>query len=315
MPSLESTLVVNFTLPKTGLFGRKWETASISIGDDGEIYHLCRETVSLRDNSGMFALTKTDQHHYRLQIWKDDKISSHELGAYNQPFSDYQPLGKASGILVGARCSHYPDGTSDKNAIIYDFEKKQVTQKLTLGDGIQSVQTTASGKIWCSFFDEGTRGKNGWDRFNGPEPLGASGLVAYDTNGNKLYEYAAPANDSTDLSILDCYALNVIGEDVWLCPYTDFPLIKISENGTINWWQTPKAAHRSVAFAIGNDEALFLAKDKLILLKLDSDNKSHILQEFTYSALPQKCTVVAGRNKNIYLFSDTSVYQIAWPHV
>ena len=315
MPNLEPILIVDFKLPKTGLFGHKWETASISIGNDGALYHLCRETVSLRDKSGMFALTKTDQHPYRLQIWKDGKISEHELGDYRQPFYHYQHIGKASGILINARCSHYPNGTSDKNAVIYDFEKKQVTQELTLGDGIQSVQATTSGKIWCSFFDEGIFGNFGWGQPNGPEPLGASGLVAYDTNGNKLYEYAPPANDSADLSISDCYALNVVAEDAWLCPYTDFPLIRISENGTVNWWQTPEAVHSSGAFAVGNEQALFLGKEKLFLLALDSDNKSRILQEFTYSTLPNKCTGVAGRDKNIYLFAGTSVYQIAMPNV
>jgi hypothetical protein len=56
--------------------------------------------------------------------------------------------------------------------------------EILLGDRIHRGQTTSTGRIWISFFDEGVFGNFGWD-----DPLGSSGLVVWDSRGNKQYEF------------------------------------------------------------------------------------------------------------------------------
>src|SRR5919204_7050215 len=131
---------------------------------------------------------------------------------------DVQPLVDEL-LLVCAR-SHYrgPDDF-EKNGRVYTRHGK-FSREVLLGDGIQSVQTTPGGIIWTSYFDEGVFGNYGWDN-----PVGASGLVAWDSAGNKLYEFQPGAGLD---AICDCYALNVESEDdVWLYYYTEFPLVRL----------------------------------------------------------------------------------------
>ena len=76
---------------------------------------------------------------------------------------------------------------------------------------------TKQGRIWTSYFDEGVFGNNGWRH-----PIGASGLIAWDSDGHQLYY-------NQDAGITDCYALNVINEDeVWFYYYTDFKLVRLT---------------------------------------------------------------------------------------
>jgi hypothetical protein len=75
------------------------------------------------------------------------------------------------------------------------------SREILLGGGIKGTQATASGVIWSSYFDEGIFGNYGWH-----DPIGASGLVARDTTGDTLYQYA-PTDALDDMA--DCYAMNV----------------------------------------------------------------------------------------------------------
>lgn len=57
----------------------------------------------------------------------------------------------------------------------------------------------------------------------GPEPLGSSGLVAESCDFEKTWEL-----DANERLVADCYALNVDDKSVWICPYTDLPVISVS---------------------------------------------------------------------------------------
>ncbi len=91
-------------------------------------------------------------------------------------------------------------------------------------------------------------GNYGWQ-----EPVGAAGLVCWDALGGRLYEYDPPAG--TD-AICDCYALNVTADDeIWLCYYTEFPLVRLRRNGDASVWQSQVGG--SDAFAIHDRFVLF----------------------------------------------------------
>lgn len=78
--------------------------------------------------------------------------------------------------------------------------------------------------IWTGYFDEGVFGNFGWGRPDGPDPLGAAGIVAWSPTLNKVWEL-----DADEGLIADCYALNVAPDAVWACTYTDFPVIRIAD--------------------------------------------------------------------------------------
>jgi len=90
---------------------------------------------------------------------------------------------------------------------------------LDLGDAIKDVQTTGDGLIWVSYFDEGVFG-------GGP---GKDGLVCFDSTGRSIFRYGELALSAKLPFIDDCYALNVCEDRVWLCYYSEFPLICLKD--------------------------------------------------------------------------------------
>lgn len=188
-----------------------FEMVSAQFGSDGRVYVLVVNRIPQRER-GMFvpALLK-GSYTYKILIVTEKQID--EVVLYRQTFNYHyvQPLHNHL-LLVGARCTCYSAGQYDLNACVFDYEGHSV-RKFLLGDGIQSVQVTENGTIWTSYFDEGVFGNYGWEN-----PIGARGLLAWDEQGNKVYE-----NRAADIA--DCYALNVVNEnEVWFYYYTDFSL-------------------------------------------------------------------------------------------
>jgi hypothetical protein len=98
---------------------------------------------------------------------------------------------------------------------------------LDLGDAIQDVQTTADGRIWVSYFDEGVFG-------NG---IGSNGLVCFDFEGNDVFRFEELAQATRLPHIDDCYALNATQGEVWLSYYSEFPLLCLSDFTLQKSWQ------------------------------------------------------------------------------
>ncbi|MDQ0114525.1 hypothetical protein [Paenibacillus harenae] len=185
-----------------------FKVISTQFGADGRVYVLLINQIPERA-----AINKT--YTYKVLIVEDERIEEAVIPRQHFHYHYVQPLQNHL-LLVGARCSYYRTGKYDLNAKVYDYEGNSVREFL-LGDGIQSVQVTEKGTIWTSYFDEGVFGNYGWD-----DPIGASGLLAWDEHGNKIYE-----NRAADIA--DCYALNVVNEkEIWFYYYTDFSLGCIS---------------------------------------------------------------------------------------
>ncbi|MDY8022037.1 hypothetical protein [Paenibacillus polymyxa] len=191
-----------------------FEIVSTQFGPDGRVYILLIDKIPERVRGMFTPVSLKDRHTYKVLII-DDNIE--EVCMEGQQFNYHyvQPL-KNHLLLVGARCHYYGPGQYDLNGKILDYDGHTVNEIL-LGDGIQSVQVTEEGRIWTSYFDEGIFGNYGWD-----EPVGSSGLVAWNEKGDKIYENQAAAID-------DCYALNVVSEqEIWFYYYSDFSLGHIS---------------------------------------------------------------------------------------
>jgi hypothetical protein len=163
-----------------------------------------------------------------------------------EPFNIHQvqPVGHDHFLLVSSRCRYREEGP-DENGRFYHVDGRFL-QGITLGDGIQDVAVTPEGLIWTSYFDEGVFGNFGWT-----DPLGASGLVAWQQDGTVAYTYQP--GDELD-HVCDCYAMNACGNDVWICYYTDFPLVLIRDGAVAAHWTIPVSG--ADAFAISEDHAL-----------------------------------------------------------
>lgn len=228
------------------------ELVAFNAGPDGLIYLV----IALKpldyntEQPGWAVFPKTmpgQPQNYRVIALSDDKVVL-DILIEDESFNihDVQPLADEL-ILVCARSHYGGEGDSEKNGRVYTRDGK-FTRAILLGDGIQTVQTTSDGHIWTSFFDEGVFGNFGWQ-----EPVGASGLVAWDSDGSKLYEFQPTEGLE---AICDCYALNVESdEDVWFYYYTQFPLVHLHRGEIKAFWDMPVGG--SDAFAVSGGRALF----------------------------------------------------------
>jgi hypothetical protein len=216
---------------------------------------------------------------------------------------EVQPLDDAILLVCSRSYCRGPDDF-DLNAQVFDYGGR-LLRSFLLGDGIASVQTTADGTIWASYFDEGVFGNFGWR-----EPVGASGLVAWSRQGGRLYEFAPPAGAD---SIVDCYAMNVVSDAVtWCYYYTEFLLVRVCNRRAEAYWPVPISG--SQAFAISDNFVLigggYRERDIYTLFQLQDGGKLRACCRFQLciatGTAPEK---VIGRGDAIWLLCDGSIYR------
>jgi outer membrane protein assembly factor BamB len=219
---------------------------------------------------------------------------------------DVQPLPNEL-LLVCSRSYYKGPDDFEKNGRIYTRDG-EFLREILLGDGIQTVQAMSSGVIWTSYFDEGVFGNYGWT-----DPVGASGLVAWDSDGNRVYDFQT--RDGLD-SICDCYALNVESEeDVWFYYYTEFPLIRLRRREIQSIWKMPVGG--SDAFAVSAGHVLFRGgyknRDTYLLFSLGSGGKPELLAKIELRDTNGGILVASravGRADAIHLVSDGFLYRV-----
>jgi hypothetical protein len=227
-----------------------------SIGPSGDATLLTVDAKYEKEPSGreerkgfaIFPFSKAKQHYPATFIRFDGRktLQKTELAEVEITFPSVQPLPNGEILLVGARC-YYRDGDPDKNASVFSQDGK-LQRRFVLGDGINSGQTTSEGLIWTSYFDEGVFGNCGWN-----QPMGASGLNCFDSTGRVVWEFKPP--DGFD-SICDCYATNVADDAVWVCYYTEFPLVRIDSDYQVQGWKNDVGG--ASALAVDGRRALLL---------------------------------------------------------
>ncbi|WP_445630856.1 hypothetical protein [Nostoc sp. DSM 114167] len=256
-----------------------------------------------------FAKTTPDTpQSYRIIAFQEDRLTL-DIDIAEEQFNihDIQPLPAKEILLVCARCHYKSPNDFERNGRIYSLGGK-FSREILLGDGIQSVQTTSNGTIWTSFFDEGVFGNFGWD-----EPIGSSGLVAWDSTGNKIYDFQP--TDGLD-SICDCYALNVESDtDVWLYYYTEFPLVHLHHKKIQSVWNMPISG--SDGFAVSGSRALFRGgyddRDTYHLFSLNNNGKVKLLKQLKFTDEAGQTIIaesVVGRGGSLYILSNGLVYRV-----
>ncbi|WP_410658860.1 hypothetical protein [Amycolatopsis sp. lyj-112] len=229
-------------------------------------------------------------------------------------YPSVQPMPDGHLLLVGSRARWRPEG-ADRNAILYDSAGNAVAEA-TLGDGIQHVMTTGEGKIWAGYFDEGVYGNYGWG-FEGPEPLGAAGLVRYTPELRR--DWSFPLNHEQFDGIDDCYALNVDGETAWVCYYADFPVARIRD-GVVKFWENDVAGAKAIAVA--DDVIAFCGGysphyDRLVLARL-GDDRTRITGEYRLTLpggepIPAGSALI-GRGSALHVVTEDTWYRLDITH-
>jgi hypothetical protein len=254
---------------------------------------------------GIFPFSKAARGYPATFIRVDLKgnIEKTELQAVEVAFPYVQPLPGGNVLLVGARC-HCRDGDPEKNAFVFDQSGK-ILRQFTLGDGINGLQVTSEGLIWVSYFDEGVFGNNGWR-----EPMGASGLVCFDSKGKVMWEFKPPCGFD---QICDCYSLNVAQEAVWASYYTDFPVVRINPQNDVSGWKNNVAGAN--ALAVDENRILLWGgygenKTRCVVQDLTSEMLTNY-RELTLS-LPGKTALfgatVIGRDSILHAFQENCWY-------
>ena len=154
-----------------------------------------------------------------------------------------------------------------------------------------------------SFFDEGVFGST---------KFGQSGLVCLDDRGNCVFDYANHVGSDLP-SIADCYALNVYSNrEVWLCYYTDFPLVRLLDGKPEGVWKKQPVSG-SPGFAVFGGSVLFAGgynrKGEMFLVNL-GNMRSETTIPVDGSGEPIKVLDAHGRRDRLFLQSTDGLFVI-----
>ncbi len=242
-----------------------------------------------------------------VSIGAGERTSSFVDVPFARPMFQPLPGGQLLAVAARTRCV---DGVGEHNGLV--LRDGRVTASFTLGDGIQSVNTTRDGQIWVGYFDEGVFGSNGWGGRGQPVPIGNHGLICWSSEGEQLWHYQAPSGLQP---ISDCYALNVTDDAAWICYYADFSICRINRNRTVTSWPPLVGGAKAIA-ASENRVALiggYYLYDRLLLCELGNDaiTASHAFQLTLPDGgeLPRTAQLLA-RGQHVHAISGDDWYQL-----
>ncbi len=220
-------------------------------------------------------------------------------------FDRVQPL--PDGLLLATSRCRFADDNTTPNGQVFDSDGRPV-RSILLGDGIHSMQTTASGSIWLSYFDEGVFGNLGWR-----QPIGSSGLRRLDSSGESTFEFQ-PAGGLD--RICDCYCLNIVSErDAWCCYYTDFPIVRIEGDRIASFWNSPISG--ATGMAIWRSSLLMhggYGSNDWKLLRLMPSGNAEIIASYEFRGdLGQtlKAQFATCRGDAIWFLESGNIYRLA----
>jgi hypothetical protein len=297
--------------------GKGERIVTIDIGQNGEALMFVVNTTDaematsreIQPGWASFAMTKSPRRYDASVVIHDGRSARRiELRDVDITFPSVQLLRRDELLVVGARCRRYSDGTFDLNGHVFDLAG-QPRRQMLLGDGINSVQTSADGRIWVSYGDEGIYGNFGWGAQHNSEPIGSAGLVRFDEFGHVEWKYEPPSDvEPMD----DCYALNVTPTAVWACYYSAFPLVRIAANDDIDTWNSPIAGAHGLS--IDEDRVLFCGgyegRETCSLCVIRSDRLS-LVDSFAL-ALPDTAANphIRARGPAVHVFVGTIWYRL-----
>jgi hypothetical protein len=162
----------------------------------------------------------------------------------------------------------------------------QLLARFMLGDGVRHVGVDQCDQIWVGWFDEGIFGNHEWRVPDEEWPPSSQGVGLFLADGK--YQQLSAFPDEVE-AIADCYALNILGEGVWACPYVDFPLLHLRAGRSVRWWSNELAGPK--ALAVFENHVLLAGgysadADRLALVALDGEGNGNAAQVLAVWRLP-----------------------------
>lgn len=247
-----------------------------------------------QDTLFLLLSSRPKSNHWRILCFSENGEWEYTIETERSEFHFVQPL--PDGLLL----AHPRQSSPAQNACVYDFAGG-LLRKFALGDGIQDLQTTPSGDIWASYFDEGVFG----------DTVGSAGLVRFDAHGTPTYEFHPTAGLDW---ISDCYALNVeSSETVWFYYYTPFLLVRLRKDAIDGFWRTDLAG--ATAFAVCGNRVLMHAgyrQSDWRLLQLREDATVSDIGQVEFvdedgDPLPAQCATARGRL--LWFVQNSTIYR------
>ncbi len=154
-------------------------------------------------------------------------------------------------LLIADSRTPYDKGAPPfPNAVIFDQSLTQV-DRFHIGDGIEDIQVDQQSRIWVSYFDEGVYGNLGVG-VDETQVLGQDGVICLDERGQRLWGHT---QNHDGAFIVDCYALNVVGNQANFYFYSDFKLGQTNGDGRVRYTDIPLSG--CGAFAIDRSQTVF----------------------------------------------------------
>ena len=184
-----------------------------------------------------------------------------------------------------------------------------------LGDGIAHVLATSTGQVWVGYFDEGIYGNYGWGLGDGPEPVGAYGIVRFSPDLEPAWHYPKIHRGRPVGRDQRLLCLNVDDTSTWACYDSDFPVVRIRDGAVTGWHNDVKGAG-ALAVA-GSRVALFGGygpdHDRLAITELDvgrarPDGDYRIVLPDGMPLAPG--TQVIGRGSRLHFLTGSAGYQL-----
>ncbi|MCU5707038.1 hypothetical protein [Bacillus wiedmannii] len=189
------------------------------------------------------------------------------------------------------------------NAVIYNADGSEYC-KFYAGEGIQDCQVDVNEDIWVSYCDEGVFGEY---------PIGVNGIVAFDSQGNIVFNDYDLFVDKYDIPpIDDCYAMNVIDGDVWLYYYSEFPLVQMKDKKIHMSWNEINVIKeiRSESFAVAQDKVVFITQDKKLVVYDLNNNYVHDMNLRNELGEPIQFGTYYSRGSVMYFQTDDMLYYV-----
>jgi hypothetical protein len=142
------------------------ELVALNVGPDAQLYAVIEQKPldyrEIAASGASFAKTipSLPQAYRVLAFLESDLTLDVQVKDERFTIHDVQPLPRGELLLVCCRSHYRAPRDFDKNGRVYGPDG-ELARELLLGDGIATVQTTDSGLIWTSFFDEGVFGNYG----------------------------------------------------------------------------------------------------------------------------------------------------------
>ncbi|MFQ6326903.1 hypothetical protein ACLMAL_12265 [Nocardia sp. CWNU-33] len=290
---------------------------SVSVGPAGEVIAswlspadlaaLSPTTMERRPANARLAYMATRPVTLRVARYTPQPTITRITGQRMEYYAKALPLPQGRTLVIGAKSNWWKDTPSE--TAVYD-DDGSVLAEGSLGDGWNHVLTTADGHIWVGYHDEGiVAGRLDDSR------LGGSGLVRFTQDLRPDWQHWDRASEPSTPPIYDCYALNVDGDTVWTCYYSDFPIARIQAGVCTSWRNDVFGAH---ALAVGGDRVALCggygpADDRLVVGTL-GDRRMHVNNEYrlvlpTGQPMPSNAQVF-GRGPDLHVVTDTDWYRL-----